>query len=371
VAFYVYVFRLLQGEVEVMGDGGFFYFEFSLRILQVIRGMLQQGGPEIRRLLGDVLDEMIRFMSLVVASSEVLRGVTSEDGKKTAEIIYLLFVLYPLNREYILALVVSLSSADPQLVVSILTKHLQDAGGFQERADILEAICCVIDRFRRINFDEEIFQRVMGQDHQLLVTPQTLILTFRDQESTLFEVVEQLQQIEEQRRSEQTEDYYRLIYLLNVMRLLYGARSFVRDSLATTRSRLENPKSIAQWLSQFILRFQQLEVRSALLAFLQDFIIEICEQDFKNAHHKFILFDGEVLRIDTPLKDVLKLREGGTLEWLLSKEEFLDCLRGITHKDWEENLELVPTLQFLGKMVDLTSLFLTTYTFDVGFIIEV
>ena len=66
-------------------------------------------------------------------------------------------MLYPLNRKYILAVVVCLSSADPQLVVSILGQQLNEAGHFHERVDILEAITDVIDRFRRINFDEEIF----------------------------------------------------------------------------------------------------------------------------------------------------------------------------------------------------------------------
>ena len=68
---------------------------------------------------------MLKFMSLVVAGSQVLSHVTKDDEKKTSEIIYLLFVLYPLNRNYVLTLVVCLSSADPQFVVSILTKQLQ------------------------------------------------------------------------------------------------------------------------------------------------------------------------------------------------------------------------------------------------------
>ena len=78
-------------------------------------------------------------------------------------------MIYPLNRSYVLQLVVSLSSADPQLVVSILTKQLQEAGHFKERVEILQAITDIIDRFRRINLDEEIFQRVMGQEHQLVM----------------------------------------------------------------------------------------------------------------------------------------------------------------------------------------------------------
>lgn len=77
-----------------------------------------------------MLDEMIRFISLVVVSSEVLATITSEDVRKTEEIIYLLFVLYPLNRKYILAVVVCLSSADPQLVVSILGQQLIEAGQY-------------------------------------------------------------------------------------------------------------------------------------------------------------------------------------------------------------------------------------------------
>ena len=92
--------------------------------------MIQKGGEEIRRLLGGVLNEMIRFISLVVVGSEVLATITSEDVKKTEEIIYLLFVLYPLNKKYILAVVVCLSSADPQLVVSILGEQLNEAGHF-------------------------------------------------------------------------------------------------------------------------------------------------------------------------------------------------------------------------------------------------
>lgn len=97
---------------------------------------------------------MIKFLSMVIASSSALALVTSEDAERTSTIINLLFVLYPISQSHILALINCLSSADPQLVVSMLSQQLPEEGNFRERVGILQVIADIIDRFRRINFDE-------------------------------------------------------------------------------------------------------------------------------------------------------------------------------------------------------------------------
>lgn len=78
----------------------------------------------VQRLLGDMLEEMIKFLSMVIASSPVLAEVTSEDGEKTKAIINLLLVLYPASKKHILAVMSCLSWADPELVVTMLTYKL-------------------------------------------------------------------------------------------------------------------------------------------------------------------------------------------------------------------------------------------------------
>lgn len=54
---------------EELPNGGFFFFEFSLRIVHIIGGLMMKDSAGVRRLLGDMLEEMIKFLSMVIASS--------------------------------------------------------------------------------------------------------------------------------------------------------------------------------------------------------------------------------------------------------------------------------------------------------------
>ena len=70
---------------------------------------------------------MIKFMSLVIATSTTLAEITAEDHRKTKEIIQVLMVLYTFQPQHTLHLFVSLSNADPQLVVKLLAGRMVTA----------------------------------------------------------------------------------------------------------------------------------------------------------------------------------------------------------------------------------------------------
>lgn len=181
---------------------------------------------EVRRLLGDMLDEMIKFMSLVVGGSLIMDSLAETDSKRTSEIIDLLFVLYPLNQQWILPLFYYLSAVQPQLIVNRLSQQLIVEGHFRERAAILQTISDIIDRHRRINFDEETFEKSIAQEHELQLEPTTLVVIYRDRCYSMFELLDALELLARGNLSEEREeDYYEIIYLLLVMKLLYGAKN--------------------------------------------------------------------------------------------------------------------------------------------------
>jgi hypothetical protein len=193
-------------------DDGFYFLELSLRVVEVIRGLMVKDRQEVRRLLGDMLDEMVKFMSLVVGGSPIM---ATTDPKQITNIIDLLFVLYPLSQQWILPLIYYLSPADPQSIVNRLSQQLPHEAHFRERAAILHTILDIIDQHRRINFDEETFEKSIAQEHELQLEAKTLVIIYRDRCYSMFELLDALEPLEKENLSEEREeDYYEIIYLL-------------------------------------------------------------------------------------------------------------------------------------------------------------
>lgn len=204
--------------------------------------------------------------------------MTSEDGEKTRAIIQLLFVLYPLSRKHMLAVMNCLSQADPELVVSMLTYKLPEEKKFNERVGIVCTIANIIDRFRRINFDEENFRKEIMKEHDIQVHPETILVFYRDRGYNLFELLDALEPHDlPPQPSEEQENYYQTVYLLEMMRLLYGARSVKETEFPETRPKRDCLVPIAKKLATKLTRYHSLQQCSIVLSFLQDIVVDICE----------------------------------------------------------------------------------------------
>jgi hypothetical protein len=105
-------------------------------------------------------------------------------------------VLYALEPQHALHLLVALSNADPQLVVKLLAERMVVANKFEQRVDLLKAISQIIDQHRRISFDEETLKSKLEREHQLVVTDETLVVHFQRKEHDLFNLLRNLDELD-------------------------------------------------------------------------------------------------------------------------------------------------------------------------------
>ena len=198
---YTWVYQLYQRVYFTLPDHGFHCFEFTLKLLQLIRVLLRDEqaealdyGGEIRgRLIEGLLVEVVRFLGLVVIEEGVMDRITQQDHKKTREIMEVLFMLYQFHPHYTLQIMLAVASVDPNHVALLLLNQLSKAGEFSERITLLETIREVVEHYRRVNFDEEKIVDMLKEDHYVEIRNGSLMLTFQRIEYELLELIEREQ----------------------------------------------------------------------------------------------------------------------------------------------------------------------------------
>lgn len=134
----MFIYQELQTHLEEFIDQGFYFFEYTLRILQLLKILLRDERANSydlqfssrKTLLTPLTFEILKFVSLVVMTNETFSKITSEDHKKTKEIIHIIFVLYHFHSKPTVNLMVALASTDPDLVVRLLSEKIYKADHF-------------------------------------------------------------------------------------------------------------------------------------------------------------------------------------------------------------------------------------------------